>query len=211
MDELLRNATIILVVFCIIPTGLMAVILFFAFQRLTTFMTPDTPKMQQQYQKMRADNPTLNQEALLRRVVQREAFKCGLIGAVTSVGGFVTLPLTLPIDIFLSLQVQKSMVEFIAASYGKTEVSEMEARLRSYLVISGGIRATETSTRLLMRFLTRLVGKSFSKLIPFLGAVVGFVVNYAIAHATGRLAIEWYAGRLSLPGVKSPANLPRSS
>lgn len=202
MDDIVRNAVIITVLFCVVPAGLTAAVLFFAFRRLTVYAVPDTSKMEQQFQKMRVTHPSLSQEALLRRVVQREAFKCGVVGAVTSVGGFITLPVTLPVDIFVSLQIQKSMVEFIAASYGKTQVGDVEARIRSYLIISGGIQATETSTRLFMRFFTRILEKSFSKLIPFLGAFIGFLVNYWIAQATGRLAIEWYSGRLSLDGKR---------
>jgi len=37
------------------------------------------------------------------------------------------------------------------------------------------------------------MGRSFAKLIPFIGTIIGFGVNYAIANATGNAALQWYS------------------
>ncbi len=206
LNDIRTYLPILLIFYCLLPSILIAIIAFFAFRRLTKYVSPDVGKLQHQLEKMRAKNPNAKHEDLVQKIIRQQSFKCGLIGAVTSIGGFFTLPIALPVDIFLSLQVQNTMVDFIAASYGKTQVSTVEEKLRNYIVLSGGIRATETTTTLILKMFTRVLEKSFSKLIPFIGAAIGFGVNYAIAQGTGRLAVQWYSGRLAktLP-------LPRNS
>jgi uncharacterized protein (DUF697 family) len=211
MDELLRNALILFTLFCIIPSVLLAVVAFLAFQRFTRYVNPDLTNIENEFARMQKRLPNASREALLNRIIAQQSRRAGIIGAVTSLGGFFTLPITLPVDVLLSLQVQNRMVEFIAASYGKTQANDYEARIRTYLVMTGGIRATETTSRLMMRFLTRILGKSFAKLIPFVGAIIGFAVNYAIARATGELALRWYSGKLpvgpNLPAGEAPRQL----
>ena len=68
-----------------------------------------------------------------------------------------------------------------------------EMKLQTYLVMAGGTEATERSFGIIMRIVARLVGESFSIVLPVFGAVVGFGVNYFIAQATGNVAMRWYS------------------
>jgi hypothetical protein len=55
-----------------------------------------------------------------------------------------------------------------------------------------------------MRIIARLVGESFSIVLPVFGAIVGFGVNYFIAQATGNIAMRWYSTHM-------PKELPAQS
>lgn len=210
MNEIVSNETLttgltLLGVSCVVTLILIGLVAYWLVRSFKNLVAPDAAKLRLDYEKLKVRNPSLSQEAVLKRMIQRESLKAGLIGAITSLGGFFTLPIALPIDILLSTQVQKTMVDFITVAYGKTQTSEAEARLRAYLVMTGGVKATETTSKLLMRGAGRLLGKSFSKLIPFAGALIGFGVNYAIARATGNIALQWYSGKLPRRLASRPA------
>ncbi len=193
LNNFLDNLLLYSAIFCGVSALLIAIALFFVYRALNRFSKADTTRLQLHFSELQAKAPASTQEKLLRKIVHQQAVRCGTIGAITSLGGFYTLPIALPADIILSTQIQASMVEFIAARYGKADTTEVERRVRNALVVSGGLRASESSTRLAMRFITGMVGKSFAKLIPLVGAVIGFAVNYSIARGTGELALRYYS------------------
>ncbi|MBE0690498.1 MAG: hypothetical protein IH587_10305 [Anaerolineae bacterium] len=49
--------------------------------------------------------------------------------------------------------------------------------------------------RLIRRIMVMVVEKTFAKLIPGIGLIVGFAVNYLTARGTSWLAARWYAAR----------------
>jgi uncharacterized protein (DUF697 family) len=66
--------------------------------------------------------------------------------------------------------------------------------------MTGGLKVTGTSQQVIMRYVGRLLGQTFAKFVPIVGAVVGFAVNYLFTQAAGRVAARWYASRApSLP------------
>lgn len=184
------------VVLCVLPVVLVAVValLVFAFGRrfLSGFFNPDISALNQAYERARAANPQAPMEQHISRIIRRQAFRSGMVGAVTGLGGLVTLPIGLPVDIALSLRLQAALVEFIAQRYGHTNPGETESRIRTYLIMSGSGRMSEAAVNIIMKYLLRVVGKSFSKLVPVLGAVVSFGVNYAIVQAVGGVAVRYY-------------------
>jgi uncharacterized protein (DUF697 family) len=121
--------------------------------------------------------------------------KCGVIGAITGIGGFITLPIGLPVDIILSLRLQAAMVDLIAAVYGHATDSEAEAKIRTFLIMSAGGEISQRATGAAIKFLLRVIGKSFSKLIPVIGAIISFAVDYSICQAVGRVAVRRYASK----------------
>ena len=60
------------------------------------------------------------------------------------------------------------------------------------LITTGSAQITERSIRWLLKYATRLSGKTFAKFIPFIGAFIGFAVNYSITRTTGEVAMQWY-------------------
>jgi hypothetical protein len=51
---------------------------------------------------------------LARKIVKRKAFKSGLVGATTGVGGLIVLPATIPIDLGLTWRIQAAVALSIA-------------------------------------------------------------------------------------------------
>jgi uncharacterized protein (DUF697 family) len=195
MDNSLRNLLIIVLVFLVFLVVLAFVAAYFAVRQLRRFTSPDVLDMQRKLAQMRAANPGVSDETLIQRIIHQQSLKCGLVGAITGIGGFLTLPVALPIDILVSLRIQATMVRFIATMYGQTQPNSEEMRLETYLVMSGGVELTEATFKVIMRFVTRIIGESLSEFIPVFGAVAGFAVNYFMARATGNVALRWYSGK----------------
>lgn len=201
MNTSLWTVLLIIVVGFLIAAVIAAIALFFIIRRLRRISEPDIAEMQARLDDLRRKNPKATDESLLRRMIGQEAFKCGIIGAVTGLGGFITLPIALPLDVLLSLRIQSKLVQFIALTYGHQAVSDTELKIQSYLVMTGGARVSEAAFDVAMKFILRIIGESFAKIIPVIGALVSFAVSYGIAQATGNVALRWYASRYpQLPG-----------
>lgn len=197
---------------CLLPLLIAAVVavLVFVFGRrfVSTFFNPDISTLNQAYERARAANPQAAPEQLIGRIIRRQAFRSGVVGAVTGLGGLVTLPVALPVDIVLSLRLQAALVEFIANRYGHTNPGETESRIRAYLIMSGSGRVSEAAINIITKYLLRVVGKSVSKLVPVLGAVVSFGVNYAIVQAIGGVAVRYYRSQPKLAAGTLAAKPP---
>ncbi|NWF70348.1 MAG: hypothetical protein HXY40_14775 [Chloroflexi bacterium] len=184
---------------CIVPLIIAGIMVFFAVQRgseiVGKLVTPDPVAMQKQYDTLQKRKPDLSRDKLIEDFIHGQALKCGAIGALTSFTGFITLPITLPLDVLASLRIQATMVQFIASAYGHNQPGELEKQVQSYLIMSGGMQVTEKTGGLVMKLIVRLLGQTFAKFVPFLGALVGFGVNYFFTQAAGRLAAKWYASQ----------------
>lgn len=188
LGQILSTLAIIAVILCVIPLIAFVVVGYWISQRISSLATPEVEKLQAYYERLRAQTPNATQDALIQRIIHEQALKCGLIGALTGVGGFFFLPITLPLDIMLSLQIQANLVQFIAATYGYAQVSEAEDKIRTSLIMTGAAHATETATGYLAGLAGRVLQKSLSKVIPFAGALISFGVNYLIARGIGQVA-----------------------
>lgn len=201
---------VFLAIWLLISCGLLVLIIIFAifaFRWSRRFLTPDITAINARYQVLRAANPQATTEQLVHKIINQQALRAGIVGAITGIGGFVTLPVTLPIDLLVSLRIQATMVQFIATIYGFGNPDSEELKLQTYIVMSGGTEATEASFNVIMRIIVRLVGETFSILLPVFGLAVGFGVNYAIAEATGNIAMRWYSTRAALPAPQSAPRL----
>jgi uncharacterized protein (DUF697 family) len=198
-DNLSQWLLIAFALLCVLPLIIFGVMAFIVYragqQRLETWLGPDVAKMQAEYEALRTRYPRLSEDALLAHIIQGQAVKAGIVGALTSVGGLITLPIALPIDIVLSFRIQAALISFIAHLYGGSDSETRSASVRSYLVMTGSSRVTQSTTRFLMSWALRIIGKSFSKLIPIVGALIGFGVNYAIVQVMGRAAARWYTAQ----------------
>lgn len=157
--------------------------------------SPGVAKLAAQYTQDQTRRPEASTEQLLGQVIHQQALRCAGIGLATGLAGIFALPIAVPIDLYASLRLQATLVHFIASQYGQRADTDQAVRVRSYLVMTGSRTATEWLTKLVLT----LLGKSFAKTIPILGALISAVVNYAIAQMVGRAALAWYAGNLALP------------
>lgn len=180
---------------CVLPIVVMIVLggLAFYFGRkwVEDFVEPDLPKLTAKMAEIQAKEPTISKEKLIGKVVHQQALKCGMVGAVTGIGGFITLPITLPIDMLLTARYQATMVSFIAKVHGYDE--SVENKAATYAVMTGSTEVSKITTAMIQKYAPRFIGKSFSKLIPIFGAVISFVVNYTLARSMARAANVWYS------------------
>ncbi|MCU0497813.1 MAG: EcsC family protein [Anaerolineae bacterium] len=188
LGQILSTFALITAVICVISVIAFIAMGYWISQRITHLATPDIEKLEAYYQQLQSKFPNAPQDELINRIIHEQALKCGVIGLFTGVGGFFFLPITLPLDIFLSLQVQANLVQFIAAAYGHAQVSEAEEKIRTSLIMTGVAQATETATGYLTTLIGRFLQKFFSKIIPFAGAAISFGVNYFIARGVGKVA-----------------------
>lgn len=193
MPDWLRNLIFICAGCYIVPTLILVIVGAFAlkrgYEKLAEMVMPDTEQMRRQYEALKAANPTLDQRALVNKVIGQQAFKSGVLGAITGLGGFITLPIALPVDIYASLRIQAAMVEIIGYAYGK-QPGDIEKRITTYLITAGSERAATASVQFAVGVATRFLGKTLSKLIPVIGALTSFGVNYLMTQAIGRAAVE---------------------
>jgi hypothetical protein len=194
LSNLLLGILMIGFVIILFLTVFIIVIALYAFRWFQRLTTPDVMELQQRFARMQAANPQAPVEVLVQQIIREQALRSGIVGAITGIGGFVTLPIALPIDLILSMRLQAAMIRFIATLYGHGNPDSQEAKLQTYLVMSGGTEVSGVSFRLIMRIVVRMLGESFAHLVPIFGAVVGFGINYIIAQTTGKIAMRWYSG-----------------
>ena len=110
-------------------------------------------------------------------------------GAVTGMGGAVTMIVGIPADLFNSLAQQfRVTMGVIYARRGRYTVSFDE--LMSVVAVSLGLEAGLMLTREILervaeRLLSRMGAKAGGRLIPFVGAVVGGTTNYLFIKSVG--------------------------
>lgn len=195
-DNLMQWVQWIFLLGCILPLIVTLILAGLAFyfgrQWVEDFIEPDLPKLHEEMQAMKAKDPDISQEKLIAKVVNKQAFKCGVVGAITGFGGFVTLPITLPLDMLLTARYQATMVSFIAQVHGFD--NSLENKAATYAVMTGSTELSKVTTTVFKKYAPRFVGKSFSKLIPIVGALIAFLVNYVMARSMAKAATLWYQG-----------------
>ena len=189
------------------------------------FVQSDPGDIERYIKKLRSQNSNISDDDLARKIVRRKSHKNGLVGAVTGIPGLLALPVTVPADLLASWKVQIHMALCVAYVYGhthrttdlKTDVylilagdAAKEALKRAGIEVSKEItkRAVQQYiTRDVMVQIWKVVGRkiitkageksltSFMKLVPLVGAPVGYGFDWSAARYVGRNAIGYYSGR----------------
>ncbi|WP_207635786.1 EcsC family protein [Clostridium sp. MD294] len=173
--------------------------------------------------KLYQQNVGITCDELAKKVLSRKSVKNGVIGAITGIGGIITLPVAVPVDLVCSWRIQASMALSIAYIYGHTkDTTDLKTDL--YLILAGdsakeilkqfGIEASKSLTKKMVnKYITRevmtkiwkLVGRkiitkageksltSFVKMVPLVGAPVGFTFDWASTQFVGNIAIKYYS------------------
>jgi hypothetical protein len=188
------------------------------------FFEHDDNEIKKYVSKLREQNEGISDEDLAKKIVRRKSYKNGLIGAATGIPGFLALPVTVPADIIASWKIQINMAICIAHAFGhdnettdlKTDVyiiiagdAAKEALKRFGIEVSKAITKKAVDryvTREAMKQIWKVVGRkiitkageksimSFTKLIPLVGAPVGFAFDWAAAQIVGKHAVNYYKG-----------------
>lgn len=181
------------------------------------------PTIHKMVAEARKKNPALSNAELAAIFIKRRAFYSGISGGVTSLGGLVTLPVTLPAGLASSLVFQAEIMLTVAHIYGhdlKHKDRDLDFLLlflgnnvhevMKGLGVAAGTRVTRQVvdrlfTREVMNAIWRIVGKSvltktgtkstftLMKAVPFVAAPIGFAFDYTAARALGAAAILFYS------------------
>jgi len=188
-------------------------------------ISKDSKHIKEYVNTLRKQNIGISNDDLAKKILDRKSLKNGLVGALTGIGGFITLPVTIPADVIASWRIQADMAFSIAYVYGHT-TNTTDLRTDFYLILAGNaakdilkrfsIEATKQITkkmfqkhitREMMKKIWKVLGQriitkagqksltSFTKLVPLVGAPVGFIFDYAMARAVGNKAIKYYSGK----------------
>jgi hypothetical protein len=188
---------------CAVPFILTVILSVYVIRHGQHWLTPDLEDLQRAYAKLKAANPGLSTDDLVSKIIRRQAVRAGIIGALTSVGGIFELPFGLIIDLYTTSRIQNATLYFIAQAFsaeGRVPLLNMnqalalraEDRVRDFIVHQGSAGAQ----RVYRRLMVILVEKTFAKLIPGIGLIVGFLVNYSISRGITQLAARYYSGSL---------------
>jgi hypothetical protein len=200
---------------CVFPTLILLVASAWVIRNGQRYLTPDTTDLHRQFEHMKAQNPNANPETFINRIIHRQAIRSGLIGAITSVGGLPFLPFGMTIDLYASARIQNATLHFIAWALNPqgANANTTILSLGQTLKLGDGGQVDEylsnqTQTLglgLSRRLIEMVTEKAFAKLIPGLGLIIGFVVNYAITRGTSQIAVRWYTERLRARPVTLPS------
>ncbi len=203
------NWWVLLAACCVLPVLIFTAFFAVLLRRGQRWLTPDESQLREEYEKMRTANPDADPQQFVNRVINRQAFRSGLVGALTSVGGLPFLPIGLALDMYSSSRIQSATLHFIGWAYGADNNAEILNLSQSLVLresdVTGFVvaRTQNISQRLTRQLLEMLAEKAFAKLIPGLGLIIGFVVNYFITRGTSRLAAEYYARTLNPPATST--------
>ncbi len=173
---------------------------------------------------LRRLNPEINDKDLVEKIISRKSLRSGSIGAICGLGGILTMPITMPADMYYSFKIQARLVLSIAFIYG-WDLTNEETATDILLVMGGnvGINALKKAgiklgeefvkkgvekliTREVMKKINRIVSRkiitkageksltSFTKMIPLIGAPIGGTIDYFSTKAVGKTALMFYKG-----------------
>ena len=173
--------------------------------------------------KLREQNMGITNDELANKIVSRKAIKNGLVGAISGIPGLIALPVTTPTDLVATWKIQAYMAVSIAYVYGHTsETTDLktdiylilagdaakEALKRMGIQISKEVTKKAIDkyiTREVMKKIWKVVGQkiitkagqksltSFMKMVPLVGAPVGYGFDWFATKAVGKTAIIYYS------------------
>ncbi len=169
-------------------------------------------------------NPEISNDSLIKKIISRRSWKAAGIGAICGVGGIITLPITMPTDLYICFRIQARMVLAIAIIYG-WNIHDEDTITDILLVLGGnaskdalkniGIKlGQELAKKGVNKFINREAMKkinkvisrkiitkageksftSFTKLVPIVGAPIGAAFDGFGTFGIGKTANKFYKG-----------------
>ena len=165
----------------------------------------DTEKIRKEVDSLREHHPDFDASGHAKVLARRTALRCAAAGAVTGLpSGFLAIG-TLGADLAYLVFQQFRLVIGIAAIYGHepsnhkrfTEALSCVAYSSGAGLGKQGIATMLESASIEGGVVAEKIGARFArerlaKVIPFVGAISGGVLNYAAVHAVARSAIRYY-------------------
>ena len=170
----------------------------------------DTDKIRREVEDLRATDSDFQPMEHARTLTRRTAIRCAAAGAVTGIPSGLLALGTLGADLAYLLYQQFRLVIAIATIYGHEPAAEHRfSEALSCLAYSSGAgigkqgiatvleSATVEGGVVADKIGTRFARERLSKMVPFVGALSGGVLNYAAVRAVGRTAIRFYEQKIA--------------
>lgn len=187
----------LLLLCCVLPSLFTVGVALWALLNARKWLVPTEAELQARFTRLQASGK--RDEDFVDHIVRAQALRAGIVGAVTSVGGVFFLPVGLVIDLYASTRLQESTLRLIAWANGVRSEEELlsyteflnrkPGYLDPALVAS---TSTALTQRLVRRVLREIAEKAFAKLIPGLGMLVGYAINYYSLRGVAAVARRYY-------------------
>ncbi len=164
-------------------------------QLVENAVRPDLPALKRLVKKKRGRHPDLGPRRLSKKLIHRQAWRAGLVGFFTGVGGLPTLPIAVPIDLAATIKLQSNLVHLLRIAMGGRVGEEEVSEANLWLITTGGQELAAASSAMIRKLVVRLLSKSLLKFLPLVGGLVGFALNWASTQTLGRLTLVWLEGK----------------
>src|SRR5947207_798825 len=169
----------------------------------------DTDKLRREVETLKHAAPEFEPAQHARTLARRTAIRCAAAGAVTGLPSGLLAIGTLGADLAYLMYQQFRLILGIAAVYGhEPSGRERFAEALSCLAYSSGVGIGKQGVATLLESATvegglvaekigaRVIRERLAKVVPFVGAISGGVLNYAAVRAVARAAIRYYESRI---------------
>ena len=96
----------------------------------------ESTKVKAYVDRHRNNHPGYSKETLARHIIKRRALKAGVLGGMCSIGGLITLPVTMSVNLYYLFRIQAKMVLAISHLYG-WDTDDVETQSDLILVMGG--------------------------------------------------------------------------
>lgn len=141
------------------------------------------------------EHPKVDKRKIAEKIINDQSFNNGLLGAVTGLGGLITLPATVPIDIIKAWRIQAFTINCIAYLYGYTP-QKTDLKTDIFLVLSNG--SLEDVKKLVIEEFVKSAPKQASKSVDFF--------KEAAIKQTGKIVPKYAAKAITKYGGKKVAS-----
>ncbi len=193
-------------------------------QYISDYISTKNEEVSKYIEEFRKKYPDASKVELAKKIKNSKSFRNGLVGAATGLGGLLALPVTIPTDLVISWRIQIPLIYTIAAIFEQTaNLDELKTdiyiilagRNAQEIFKNAGVDSLNNLTktavkkhikrevmmrmwRIIPRKLITSAGEKtvsgFMKLIPLIGAPVGFTFDFVDAQITGNFAIKYFKG-----------------
>ena len=139
--------------------------------------------------------PNEDEAQILQRVIRSEARIAGTVGFFAGLGGIVTLPITLPINILATIRIQYRLAEFLISKQESQSLRIDTQRAKALAVVFGSSRLSDAGIQVAIRTAGKYAPQAALKCIPLIGAITGFLIDYYGTRTVGKLTSKPLLGR----------------
>lgn len=158
----------------------------------------DVSVVEKKYFEYSRKYPNKSQAELINKVINSESLSAGILGFFVGLGGLITLPVAIPIDIFATLRIQSRLIEFIAKQAGGKDIASDEFKIKTYALLVGTHQLHKLGIKFVVRIISKFIPKYLLNSIPIVGGITGFLFNWISTKGIGKgLAMKYTNGKVT--------------